>query len=71
MNSLSWSPDGRSVAYQSNHEGPPNIYVMDMRNKDSRRFDKPSGQKPVPRLVTEWKMDRLCFRSSRRVSGRL
>ncbi len=48
MSSLSWSPDGRSVAYQSNHEGPPNIYVMDMRNKDSRRLTNHQGRNLRP-----------------------
>ena len=46
--SLSWSPDGRSVAYQSNHEGTPNIYVMDIRSKDSRRLTNHEGRNLRP-----------------------
>ena len=61
MSSLSWSPDGQSVAYQSNHEGTPNIYVMDIRSKDSRRLTNHEGRSLRPRVVAKWKMDRLCF----------
>ena len=48
MGSLSWSPDGRFVAYQSNHEGTPNIYVMDIRNKVSRRLTNHQGRSLRP-----------------------
>ena len=48
MSSLSWSPDGRSVAYQSNHEGTPNIYVMDIRSKDSQRLTNHEGRSLRP-----------------------
>ena len=33
-----WSPDGHFFAYQSNDDGDPNIYVMDIRNKTSRQL---------------------------------
>ena len=29
-----WSPDGRFFADHSNHAGSPDIYVMDIRNKE-------------------------------------
>ena len=48
MSSLSWSPDGQSVAYQSNHEGTPNIYVMDIRSKDSHRLTNHEGRNLRP-----------------------
>ena len=48
MGSLSWSPDGRFVAYQSNHEGAPNIYVLDIQNKTSRRLTNHEGRNMRP-----------------------
>lgn len=48
IGSLSWSPDGRFVAYQSNHEGTPNIYVMDIRNKTSRLLTNHQGRNLRP-----------------------
>ena len=48
MGSLSWAPDGRYVAYQSNHEGTPNIYVMDIQNKTSRRLTHHEGRSMRP-----------------------
>ena len=38
MGSFSWSPDGGSIAYDSNQDGDPNIYVMNVRNKTSRQL---------------------------------
>ena len=48
MGSLSWSPDGRYIAYQSNHEGTPNIYVMDVQNKDSHLLTNHQGRNLRP-----------------------
>lgn len=31
IGSFSWSPDGRSIAYDSNQDGAPDIYVRDVR----------------------------------------
>ena len=48
MGSLSWAPDGRYVAYQSNHEGTPNIYVLDTHNKVSQRLTNHEGRSLRP-----------------------
>ena len=36
--SITWAPDGRYFAYQSNDFGNPDIYVMDVRKKVSRQL---------------------------------
>ena len=38
IGSFTWSPDGRSIAYSSNQDGDPNIYVMDMRTNTHRQL---------------------------------
>ena len=38
MGSFSWSPDGRSIAYGSNQDGDPDIYVRDVRTNVERQL---------------------------------
>ena len=39
-----WSPDSRSVAFQSNRNGEPQIYVIDTRGGEARQLTKmPQG----------------------------
>ena len=35
---FTWSPDGRSIAYSSNRDGDPYIYVMDVRTNTHRQL---------------------------------
>ena len=41
---FTWSPDGRSIAYSSNQNGDPDIYVMDVRTKTHRRLTFDDGK---------------------------
>ena len=41
---LTWSPDGRSIAYMSNRNGDPDIYVMDVRTNTHRRLTFDDGR---------------------------
>ena len=38
MSALTWSPDGRFIAYASNTEGNAEIYVMNVGNRKTRRL---------------------------------
>ena len=38
IGSFTWSPDGRSIAYSSNRNGDPDIYVMDVRTNTHRQL---------------------------------
>ena len=38
IGSFSWSPDGRSIAYDSNQDGNPDIYVRDVRTNVERQL---------------------------------
>lgn len=41
---LTWAPDGRSIAYMSNRNGDPDIYVMDVRTNTHRRLTFDDGR---------------------------
>ena len=41
---LTWSPDGRLIAYMSNRNGDPDIYVMDVRTDTHRRLTFDDGR---------------------------
>ena len=41
---LTWSPDGRSIAYMSNRNGDPDIYVMDVSTNTHRRLTFDDGR---------------------------
>ena len=41
---FTWSPDGRSIAYSSNRNGGPDIYVMDVRTNTHRRLTFDNGR---------------------------
>lgn len=41
---LTWSPDGRSIAYMSNRNGDPDIYVMDVGTNTHRRLTFDDGR---------------------------
>ena len=46
--SCSWSPDGRSFAYHTNHVGNFDLYVMDMETQTSRRLTFDGGKDLSP-----------------------
>ncbi|MDE0323469.1 MAG: DPP IV N-terminal domain-containing protein [Candidatus Poribacteria bacterium] len=41
---LTWAPDGHSLAYMSNRNGDPDIYVMDVRTNTHRRLTFDDGR---------------------------
>lgn len=41
---LAWYPDGHSIAYMSNRNGDPDIYVMDVRTNTHRRLTFDDGR---------------------------
>ena len=41
---LTWSPEGRSIAYMSNRNGDPDIYVMDVRTNAHHRLTFNDGR---------------------------
>ena len=41
---FTWSPDGHSIAYSSNRNGDPDIYVMDVRTNTHRRLTFDDGR---------------------------
>ncbi len=41
---FTWSPDGRSIAYSSNRNGDPDIYVMDVKTDTHRRLTFDDGR---------------------------
>ena len=47
IGSFSWSPDGGSIAYGSNRNGTPDIYVMDVRTTTHRRLTFLEGSRDI------------------------
>ena len=46
--SLTWSPDGRSFAYESNNDGNTDIYVMDLKIREHRRLTHDPSKDGAP-----------------------
>ena len=58
-----WSPDGRSIAYMSNRNGDPDIYVMDVRTNTHRRLTFNDGRDWWPAWAPNGKW--IAFASNR------
>ncbi len=48
VNSPVWSPDGRMVAFHSDHDGAPNVYVKAADGSGEARQIAPSDQEQIP-----------------------
>jgi TolB protein len=44
--SPTWSPDGKWLAFTSNRDGAPNIYVMDLNGGNVNRLTSDGGDRP-------------------------
>src|SRR5262245_42386469 len=50
-----WSPDGKRIAFISDRDGPPNLYVMDADGTNVRRLTKTRAVCYMP----SWAGDRI------------
>ena len=69
---FTWSPSGRSIAYESWHGGNLDIYVIDVGTNEHRQLTFDGNKDRFPAWSPKWKMDRLYPGSdpSRRGTGR-
>ena len=59
---VSWSPDGRRVAYAWNRDGNFDIWVQSIDGGDPTQGDEFGGRREAAGLVAEWPTSGLSFR---------
>ena len=60
----SWSPDGKTIAFDSIRSGKLNIYTWRIdAGVETNHHDR--GERFHAGMVTRWKTDRVCFGSHR------
>ncbi|MEG2724976.1 MAG: hypothetical protein RR982_03895 [Kiritimatiellia bacterium] len=62
-----WSPDGRRICYVSDVAGSPQLYIVDVATKQSRRLTLQGGENVQP----DWGKNGIVFATKRRAPYRI
>ena len=57
----SWSPDGTRIAFTSDREGGPEIYIVNADGTDLTRLTDNTANDVLPSLVAGRQSNRVCF----------